>query len=47
MEVLGWRDLVKLVVLCSIVFWVDEGRKWLKYGKGKIGLGGRIGGGYS
>ncbi|KAK4181278.1 hypothetical protein QBC36DRAFT_296831 [Triangularia setosa] len=46
-EALGWRDLAKLVVLCSSVFWVDEVRKWLKYGKGKIGLGGRTGGGYS
>lgn len=33
-EALGLGDLVKLVVLCSSVFWADELRKWLKYGRG-------------
>ncbi|KAK4156892.1 hypothetical protein C8A00DRAFT_30214 [Chaetomidium leptoderma] len=44
-EGLGLRDLLGLLVLCSSVFWVDEGRKWWRYGKG----GGRrgFGGGYS
>ncbi|SPQ17891.1 3d21d574-53a2-4902-b3f0-b7f9763c2249 [Thermothielavioides terrestris] len=42
-EALGWRDLGALVLLCSSVFWVDEGRKWWRYGK-RSGLLGR---GYS
>jgi P-type Ca2+ transporter type 2C len=38
-EALGFWDLTRLVMLCSIVilcsavFWVDEGRKWWKYGR--------------
>jgi Ca2+-transporting ATPase len=40
-EGLGFFDLVGLVILCSSVFWVDEGRKWLKR-KGK-----RLPSGYS
>lgn len=30
-EALGFFDLVRLVVLCSTVFWADELRKYLKY----------------
>jgi Ca2+-transporting ATPase len=41
-EALGVRDLMGLVVLCSSVFWVDEGRKWWRYGRRR-----RLGGGYS
>jgi Ca2+-transporting ATPase len=40
-EGLGFFDLVRLVVLCSSVFWVDEGRKYLKR------RGRRLPGGYS
>ncbi|KAL2125320.1 hypothetical protein VTJ04DRAFT_1685 [Mycothermus thermophilus] len=43
-EALGWRDLFGLVVLCSSVFWVDEARKWWRYGKGRRGF---MGAGYS
>ncbi|KAM0244610.1 hypothetical protein ACHAP5_006074 [Fusarium lateritium] len=32
-EALGFFDLVRLVFLCSTVFWADELRKYLKYGK--------------
>jgi Ca2+-transporting ATPase len=32
-EALGVGDLASLVVLCSLVFWVDEARKWWKYGR--------------
>jgi Ca2+-transporting ATPase len=39
-EGLGFRDLLGLVVLCSSVFWVDEARKWWRYGKGRRGFGG-------
>lgn len=46
-EALGWRDLAGLVVLCSSVFWVDEGRKWWKYGRNGVGGLGRLGRGYS
>ncbi|GAB1310122.1 High affinity Ca2+/Mn2+ P-type ATPase-like protein [Madurella fahalii] len=47
-EALGWRDLAGLVMLCSSVFWVDEGRKWWRYGRdGASGGGGRLGRGYS
>ncbi|KAI9789047.1 MAG: High affinity Ca2+/Mn2+ P-type ATPase-like protein [Peltula sp. TS41687] len=41
-EALGVRDLLGLVALASAVFWVDEGRKyvrWRRGGKGR-GLGG-------
>ncbi|CAI4216617.1 unnamed protein product [Parascedosporium putredinis] len=41
-EPLGFYDLVGLVMLCSTVFWADEARKWLMYGKKK-----RLGSGYS
>lgn len=41
-EALGFSDLVGLVMLCSTVFWADEARKWLMYGKKK-----RLGSGYS
>ncbi|KAL2258285.1 hypothetical protein VTK26DRAFT_8450 [Humicola hyalothermophila] len=41
-EALGLGDLVGLVVLCSSVFWVDEARKWWRYGRRR-----RLGGGYS
>jgi Ca2+-transporting ATPase len=53
-EALGWSDLLGLVVLCSSVFWVDEGRKWWRYGRNGggwgvtgtgMGRGGRRGGG--
>ncbi|KAH9908919.1 calcium-transporting ATPase type 2C member 1 [Xylariomycetidae sp. FL2044] len=40
-EALGLVDLVRLVLLASAVFWVDEARKWYKYGRR------RLGGGYS
>ena len=36
-EALGFRDLASLVMLCSTVFWVDELRKWWKYGRRKMG----------
>ena len=36
-EGLGFRDLVGLLMLCSSVFWADEVRKWLRYGKGRRG----------
>lgn len=40
-EAIGLGDLFRLVVLCSLVFWADELRKYLKYGRR------RLGGGYS
>ncbi|KAI1438003.1 calcium-transporting P-type ATPase [Xylaria sp. CBS 124048] len=40
-EALGLLDLVRLVLLASSVFWVDEVRKWYLYGRK------RLGGGYS
>lgn len=40
-EAIGLGDLLRLVVLCSTVFWTDELRKYLRYGKR------RLGGGYS
>ncbi|PNY20655.1 Calcium-transporting ATPase 1 [Tolypocladium capitatum] len=40
-EALGLGDLIRLLVLCSTVFWADELRKYVKYGKR------RLGGGYS
>src|SRR5271156_4887850 len=27
-EALGLGDLIRLLILASLVFWVDEGRKW-------------------
>ncbi|KAI1811867.1 calcium-transporting P-type ATPase [Poronia punctata] len=41
-EALGFVDLVRLVCLSSTVFWVDEARKWYRYGRRK-----RLGSGYS
>jgi Ca2+-transporting ATPase len=38
-EALGFFDLVALVMLCSTVFWVDEARKWIKYGRKRLGTG--------
>ncbi|KAL7803562.1 calcium-transporting P-type ATPase [Trichoderma aethiopicum] len=38
-EALGLGDLVRLVMLCSTVFWADELRKYLKYGKRRLGGG--------
>ncbi|PHH75099.1 hypothetical protein CDD82_4601 [Ophiocordyceps australis] len=35
-EALSLGDLVRLVALCSTVFWADELRKWLKYGKRRL-----------
>ncbi|KAK3300058.1 uncharacterized protein B0H64DRAFT_470188 [Chaetomium fimeti] len=43
-EGLGFRDLLGLLMLCSSVFWADEVRKWLRYGKGRRGV---FVGGYS
>ncbi|PFH60195.1 hypothetical protein XA68_11324 [Ophiocordyceps unilateralis] len=40
-EAIGIGDLLRLLMLCSTVFWVDEARKYLRYGKR------RLGGGYS
>ncbi|KAK7756861.1 High affinity Ca2+/Mn2+ P-type ATPase-like protein [Diatrype stigma] len=39
-EALSLGDLVRLVVLASAVFWVDEARKWFRYGRRKRMLGG-------
>lgn len=36
-EALGFGDLIGLVLLCSSVFWVDELRKWLMYGRRRLG----------
>ncbi|KND94772.1 Calcium-transporting ATPase 1 [Tolypocladium ophioglossoides CBS 100239] len=36
-EALGLGDLIRLLVLCSTVFWADELRKYLKYGKRRLG----------
>ncbi|KAF4975883.1 hypothetical protein FZEAL_7356 [Fusarium zealandicum] len=38
-EALGFFDLVRLVFLCSTVFWADELRKYLKYGKRRLNSG--------
>lgn len=38
-ESLTIGDLFRLVVLCSSVFWVDEVRKFYKYGKRHLGMG--------
>jgi Ca2+-transporting ATPase len=40
-EALGLGDLVRLVVLASLVFWVDEGRKW--YERRKVSSNGFVG----
>jgi Ca2+-transporting ATPase len=36
-EALSLLDLIRLVILCSTVFWVDEARKWYMYGRRKLG----------
>ncbi|ORY66239.1 calcium-transporting ATPase type 2C member 1 [Pseudomassariella vexata] len=36
-EALAFWDLVRLLVLCSSVFWADELRKWYKYGRKRLG----------
>lgn len=38
-EALGFMDLVRLMILCSTVFWADEARKWWTYGKRRPGSG--------
>lgn len=38
-EAIGLFDLVRLVILCSTVFWADELRKYLKYGQRRLGSG--------
>lgn len=38
-EALNLSDLVRLLILCSTVFWADELRKYLKYGKRRFGNG--------
>jgi P-type Ca2+ transporter type 2C len=38
-EALGLADLLKLLVLCSTVFWADEFRKWWKYGRRRLVAG--------
>ena len=35
-EALGFTDLIRLLILCSLVFWADELRKYLKYGKRRL-----------
>lgn len=43
-EGLYWADLMLLAVLASTVFWVDEGRKFIKsMRRGRMGLGGYSG----
>ncbi|KAG6010670.1 hypothetical protein E4U21_005169 [Claviceps maximensis] len=38
-EAIGLGDLFRLVVLCSSVFWADEVRKYLKYGRRRLSSG--------
>ncbi|KAI0547439.1 calcium-transporting P-type ATPase [Xylaria curta] len=38
-EALGLIDLVRLILLASSVFWVDEARKWYRYGRKRLGSG--------
>lgn len=38
-EAIGFLDLVRLVLLCSTVFWADELRKYLRYGQRRLGAG--------
>lgn len=38
-EAIGLGDLVRLLFLCSTVFWADEVRKYFKYGKRRLGSG--------
>ena len=37
-EALGFFDLATLVMICSTVFFVDELRKWLTYGRRRLGV---------
>ena len=39
-EALGPFDLARLVALASTVFFADEARKWLRYGRWKRGVAG-------
>ncbi|RDA89625.1 hypothetical protein CP533_6103 [Ophiocordyceps camponoti-saundersi (nom. inval.)] len=41
-EAIAFSDLVRLVVLCSSVFWVDEVRKYLRFQKACVSLGSRL-----
>lgn len=43
-EALGLGDLVQLVAIASSVFWVDEGRKFLRKRRRRMGLGTRYSG---
>lgn len=36
-EAIGLFDLIRLFALASSVFWVDEARKWYKYGRRRMG----------
>lgn len=38
-EAIGFFDLVRLLILCSTVFWADEIRKYLRYKQRRFGSG--------
>lgn len=38
-EAIGLSDFVRLLIICSSVFWADELRKYLKYGRRRFGSG--------
>lgn len=38
-EAIGFFDLVRLLILCSTVFWADEVRKYLRYKQRRFGSG--------
>ena len=38
-EAIGVMDLIRLLILCSTVFWADELRKYFKYGRRRLGTG--------
>jgi Ca2+-transporting ATPase len=38
-EALYFSDLLRLLVLCSSVFWADEVRKYVKYGQRRLNTG--------
>ncbi|KAL2756313.1 hypothetical protein ACRALDRAFT_1076437 [Sodiomyces alcalophilus JCM 7366] len=40
-EAIGFFDLVRLLILCSTVFWADELRKYWKYARPRHGIGSR------
>lgn len=40
-EAIGFFDLIRLLILCSTVFWADELRKYLKYARPRSGIGSR------